>query len=561
MIFLTSGTSWTVPADWNNSDNSIEVIGGGAGAYPLHTYAQNGGTSSAGGGGGAYAKRSNVTLTPGASITYQVGAGGVGGTTPTAGGDTVFNSANTSCTGVTAPAVCAKGGAIETGLTTGGAGGAAASSVGDTTYSGGKGGSHSGDWQGGGGGGAAGPNGAGAAGGNGNQGNSGNGAAGGGGAGGGTAGGNGSSSAGGAGGNNSGGAGGGAGATTIGSAGAAGTDGGGGGGGRGVASGVGSGGPGGAGGAGGNGTEWDATHGAGGGGGGGAATREYASANKAGKGGNGGLYGGGGGGGGGNYDDDPETNWSDGGQGIIVIQYTPAGGSCGATSGLIGHWKMDEGTGTTTADSSGAGHSGALSYTGSPPVPVWTTGKQGGALQFQSASGGNYVDMGDLNTMDGLTAITVSVWVKSDSAGANNYEVHWLDKSQCDGASDSGPFELYGVDTLTGPAFAIYPTGGTPSNYISSGNSGTNIDDGNWHLVTGTYDGNILAIYVDGSLKNSNTIGAVTMSSNTKPVAIGGRCNGANYFWAGKIDDARVYNRALSGAEISSLYNGGAGCP
>lgn len=127
-IFLTSSTSWTVPSDWNSSDNTIEVIGGGS----------NGAAS--GGGGGAYAKITNLSLTPGGSATYQVGAAGA------SGGDTYFNGSGTTCA---AQSVCAKGASTATG-------GSAGSSIGSLTYSGGSGGAANG-----GGGGAAGPNGAG----------------------------------------------------------------------------------------------------------------------------------------------------------------------------------------------------------------------------------------------------------------------------------------------------------------------------------------------------------------------------------------------------------------
>ncbi len=140
-VILTTGTSWTVPSNWNSGNNTVEVIGGGGGA---NTYQ--------GGGGGAYAKISNLSLTPLQSVTYQVGAGGVGANGP--GGDTYFNStgtATTTCgtTGGVAESVCAKGG-------TGQYGGLASNSIGTVTYSGGNGP--------GGGGGAAGPHGAGSAG-------------------------------------------------------------------------------------------------------------------------------------------------------------------------------------------------------------------------------------------------------------------------------------------------------------------------------------------------------------------------------------------------------------
>lgn len=124
-IILTSGTNWTVPSDWNNSNNKIECVAAGAA----------GGTY--GGGGGAYARKNNLALTPGANISVQVGTPG----TYTVA-STWFGSTST---------VFAAGP-----VTTNG--GLAASSIGDVVYSGG---SASTSANASGGGGAGGPNGAG----------------------------------------------------------------------------------------------------------------------------------------------------------------------------------------------------------------------------------------------------------------------------------------------------------------------------------------------------------------------------------------------------------------
>lgn len=297
-VYLTNGTSWTVPSDWNSSNNSIEVIGGGAGGV-------SGGSNDPGpgGGGGAYSKITNLALTPGANISYSIGAGGA---TDQSGGDTYFNGANCA-----ASSVCAKGGAVGAGINTpGGVGGAAASGVGTVKYSGGNGGdasagiTHNAT----GGGGAGGPNGNGANGGD----ASGNGAAGstgGGGGGGGSDGSSNNGDDGGAGGDNYAATGGGAGGTVGSPGGVDGTAGGGGGGAYGDNFNTGGDGAG----DGGHGTEWDAYHGSGGGGAGMSYTNvDYHP-------GNGGFFGGGGGGGW--YGD---GDGGQGAQGIIVITYTTA---------------------------------------------------------------------------------------------------------------------------------------------------------------------------------------------------------------------------------------------
>lgn len=126
-IFITSGTSWTVPADWNSAANTIEALGAGAGG-------STGGLL--GGGGGAWAKVTNFSATPGASIPVSIG---VAGAINTSGTDTQFNSSAT---------LLAKAGLVN------GIGGPTTTSVGSSKFAGGGSTSF-------GGGGAAGPNGAG----------------------------------------------------------------------------------------------------------------------------------------------------------------------------------------------------------------------------------------------------------------------------------------------------------------------------------------------------------------------------------------------------------------
>jgi hypothetical protein len=333
-IFLTSGTTWQVPSDWDSSNNTIEVIGGGGGGVtPSDT------RYTAGGGGGAYSKITNATLTPGATVAIAVGTGGTGGGAPTAGGDTYLCNSPSNCASIGGSAVIvgAKGGGAPTGsgFPTGGAGGASASGVGTVKNSGGAGGTASVGNAGSGGGGAGGPRGAGGAGAD-DANTTGSGGGGGGGAGGGGSGTVGAAgtaaasslgSAGGAGGNNAAGSGSGGAGAAAGGTGSAGTAGGGGGGGGGK-----SGPSAGAGGAGGAGTDWDATHGAGGGGGGGGGSDD-ATVNGSATGGAGGLYGGGGGGGGGTAAGNG-TNGAggNGAQGIIVITYTATGGGGGTPS-------------------------------------------------------------------------------------------------------------------------------------------------------------------------------------------------------------------------------------
>lgn len=312
---VQSAGNWTVPGDWNEASNSIEVIGAGGGGGD----ATNANVGGAGGGGGGYSRIDNLTFAASStSIPFSVGASGSGGASSTrgangghtwfgklnynGGADGCFAAGSTICVsaeggeggGSTNATASASGGGRDFGA------GVAASSSGTTKYAGGNGGGNVGGTSpdgSSGGGGAAGFRGSGQKSntiiGTTNIGGSGGGGAGGG-----------SSTKGSA---NSGGTGGSGGtgptSTAGGTAGSAGSDGSGGGGGSNTAGG----------GAGGDGREWtNGTNPRGSGGGGGGAGDGAAA------GGNGGKYGGGGGSGQGC------TNATcRGADGIITIRYMP----------------------------------------------------------------------------------------------------------------------------------------------------------------------------------------------------------------------------------------------
>lgn len=308
--FLTTTSSssqtFSVPVDWNNASNKAEAIGGGgSGACSINTPTTNDGS-----GAGAYATISNITLTAGGTAPFTIGLAATGstGAKGNIGTDTNFNS------GI----LIAKAGHGTTGNGVGAGGLASACTPSSGAFNGGSGGADNATSgkSAAGGGGSGSPNGAGLAGGALSGVTTLGGATGGGGAGavsatagvaittsqtGGSAGG--TAQDGTAGGTA------GTGGTTP-TAGGAGSHGSGGGG-----SGSGTSAGGAVGGVGGNGVEWDASHGAGGGGG--ASGAAVTSVSRAG---NGGKYGGGGGCAGFGT---TAAAGGDGGQGIIVLTYTP----------------------------------------------------------------------------------------------------------------------------------------------------------------------------------------------------------------------------------------------
>jgi hypothetical protein len=217
---------------------------------------------------------------------------------------------------------------------------------------------------------------------------------------------------------------------------------------------------------------------------------------------------------------------------------------------MIAHWKFDETSGTSAADSTGNGNTGTLTNS-----PAWqgTAGKRGGAILLDGAN--DYVTAGDINAAEGIGSITVSAWVKNSVAG----ETQHVYKSNCDGANDS--WELYsGYPNANGTA-AFMVTGSSGA-FSNSGQGTTDTSDGSWHMLTGVYDGSYIRIYIDGVEESSAPLTG-TIYSNALNVEIGGRCNGggSGYYVNGLMDEVRIYGRALSPSEITDLYNATNGTP
>ena len=399
--YITSGTTWNVPSDWNSSNNSIEAIGaGGNGANGVANTSSGGG-----GGGGEYRESTAVSLTQSSTVDINIPSGGDGSS---ANGTWVKNGAGGGGTIV----VEAKNGSNGSGTTAGSAGtggtGAAAN------YNGGTGGVGRAATArpGGGGGGSAGPTGIGKDGGAGAN-ATGRGGGGGGGSNGGTssAGASASSSTGGAGGNGTDGSGSGGGASSN-QSGSSGTSGGGGGG-PGNTTGSNST----TGGSGGCDTAWDSSYGACGGGGGGAGASGTAGTGSR-TGGGGGTYGGGGGGGGVSGASGALTGGT-GGQGLIVITYSPIIISVTVTDGVVSYGTLPAG-GSSDTTSSGLNDLQTATNDGTVTQNFNIKGQNSGNWTLAASAGSEqYVHQFSTNAGSNWTALTTSYQTLGTSIAAS----------------------------------------------------------------------------------------------------------------------------------------------
>ena len=201
-----------------------------------------------------------------------------------------------------------------------------------------------------------------------------------------------------------------------------------------------------------------------------------------------------------------------------------------ATFPGLGHWPLDEGSGTLGHDTDGPSD---VSLRGGSS---WVTGVSGKALHFDG-NGGFAETSGPV--LDTRGDYTVSAWVTLDKLPGN-----YASAVSQDGRRTESPFYLqYGHG-----AFAFSSPGGRRATYT------INPELGRWYHLVGIRAGGELRLYLDGARVAATTAGAVTVS--TGPLAFGrAKYAGNNVdFWAGSVDEVRTYNRALDDSEVSALY-------
>src|SRR4029077_15796014 len=206
--------------------------------------------------------------------------------------------------------------------------------------------------------------------------------------------------------------------------------------------------------------------------------------------------------------------------------------------GLVAAYNFNQGSGTTVTDASGNG------ITGNIIGATWTTGgRNGNALSFNGSS--SYVDLGNPGLLQITGSMTWSAWVKAaaDPAGdgqivakSNNVSGWQLKTSH-----DTGP-QTFGV--------AVARANNAFAQRYSTTVRSLNV----WYHVAGVYNAaaRTLDIYVNGILNNGTLSGTIPTRQVIPGVNVNiGRRSGGFYF-NGVIDDVRIYNRALSQAEIQA---------
>jgi glucose/arabinose dehydrogenase len=200
------------------------------------------------------------------------------------------------------------------------------------------------------------------------------------------------------------------------------------------------------------------------------------------------------------------------------------------STGLVGAWGFNETTGTTVADASGNANAGTVSG-----ATRSTAGRFAGALSFDGVN--DSVLVADANSLDLRTSMTLSAWVRPSVGGdwrtvllkEQPGQLVYALYSSTDNNRPSGHIYTNGDMALGGPAVLPVNT---------------------WSHLAMTWDGLTRRLYVNGTQVASGALTG-TAALSASPLRIGGNSIWGEWF-AGLIDEVRIYNRALSAAEIAT---------
>jgi len=247
-----------------------------------------------------------------------------------------------------------------------------------------------------------------------------------------------------------------------------------------------------------------------------------------------------------------------------------------ATSGLIGYWKFDEGSGDIAHDSVGT-NNGIIRG-----VPVWTTGiisaheLGGGALRFDGAQN-NYVALS--SQLDVTDAMTVEAWVypEFDPTNPAAYPQQFGDAGRQIVRKSSVHDDTFLIGFYSG----YYFNHTNPVPYISAaffyqggGDVGLEpvsipglISEGQWYHLVVTFKRNDYArLYVNGVEKMSKPtedkplrVSSTTLTIGQEADIVGGDpvdTPSTPQTWIGKIDEVKIYNSALTSDDVYNDYAG-----
>ena len=212
---------------------------------------------------------------------------------------------------------------------------------------------------------------------------------------------------------------------------------------------------------------------------------------------------------------------------LAAFALAPSGNS--ATTGLVAAYAFNDGAGTTVADASGNGRTGTTANT------TWsTTGKYGGALSFNGTS--SRVTVADAASLHLTSAMTLEAWINPTTATPGWRDVVYKGDDNYYLSATTNTSRPGGGGIFNGSYGEVFGTANTATN--------------TWTYLAVTYDGATLRFFVNGT-QTATLAKTGALKTSTNPLTIGSDAIYGQYF-RGLIDDVRVYNIALTQAQVQS---------
>ncbi len=176
-------------------------------------------------------------------------------------------------------------------------------------------------------------------------------------------------------------------------------------------------------------------------------------------------------------------------------------------------------------------------------------GVVGDALSFDGVD--DYVEIPDSPSLQQTDSITVNFWMK---AAGPQPGVQYLVMDKTHDFSTDFAGWVFNGDTASGVLYWGFCDGTNCGSYVETS---TNMLDGAFHHVAGTFDGSTLRIYVDGYLEEAKATSSV-IATNNRPVHIGAWLGGfPRRYFNGLIDEVQILDSVLTDQEVLDIFNAG----
>jgi hypothetical protein len=224
------------------------------------------------------------------------------------------------------------------------------------------------------------------------------------------------------------------------------------------------------------------------------------------------------------------------GGGVVLAQLGGAGHQSSSSDielqrGLVGWWKLN---GNAKDSTPYADNGTVFGSTVSPDQE-----NNAGQAYCFNGTASDYVNINDSSALDPTQAMSISVWFMANGTGTLNGSIVYNKENQYELSAGGG-----------------YVTYAWEPNWAWMGGTTFPITVGTWYLATVVYNGSYQYLYDNGQLVYSVSLtGSIATNTNRLAFATRGTSGGGQSPFGGCMNNVRIYNRALSSAEVNALYN------